>query len=71
MNKTLLVAAACVAAAIVAGCASTPSAQDLDKLTLDLMKASFRDEGIAKFYFSHLNYAGRWPASSGRRAAST
>ena len=48
MNKTLLVAAACVAAAIVAGCASTPSAQDLDKLTLDLMKASFRDEGIAK-----------------------
>jgi sulfur-oxidizing protein SoxX len=50
MKKTLIVAA-CIAAAIAAGCASAPSmpsAQDLDKLTQDLMKASFRDEGIAK-----------------------
>mgnify|MGYP000013409089 CR=1 FL=1 len=47
MNKTLI-AAACVAAAVAAGCASAPSPQDLDKLTLDIMKASFRDEGIAK-----------------------
>ncbi|WP_298826103.1 sulfur oxidation c-type cytochrome SoxX [uncultured Piscinibacter sp.] len=47
MKKTLI-AAACIAAAIVAGCATTPSPQDLDKLTLDLMKASFRTQGIAK-----------------------
>lgn len=48
MMKKTLIAAACVAAAIVAGCATTTSPQDLDKLTLDLMKASFRDQGIAK-----------------------
>ena len=47
MNKTLI-AAACVAAAVAAGCASAPSSQDLDKLTAEIMKASFRDEGIAK-----------------------
>lgn len=47
MKKTLI-AASCTAAVIVAGCATTPSPQDLDKLTLDLMKASFRDQGIAK-----------------------
>lgn len=47
--KNTLIAAACVVAAVVAaGCASAPSPQDLDKLTLDLMKSSFRDQGIAK-----------------------
>lgn len=35
-------------AAIVAGCASAPGAIDLDKLTADIVKASFRDEGIVK-----------------------
>jgi len=35
-------------AALVAGCASVPSAADLDKLTADIVKASFRDEGIVK-----------------------
>jgi L-cysteine S-thiosulfotransferase len=32
----------------VAGCASLPSAAELDQQTLAMMKASFRDEGIAK-----------------------
>jgi sulfur-oxidizing protein SoxX len=47
MKKTLTITLL-VAAALVAGCAMAPSPQDLDKLTLDLMKGSFRDEGIAK-----------------------
>ena len=36
------------AAAIVAGCASTPATPDYDKLTDEIVKASFRDEGIVK-----------------------
>jgi sulfur-oxidizing protein SoxX len=47
MKKTLI-SALVAGAAVVAGCATTPSPQELDKLTLDLMKSSFRDEGIAK-----------------------
>jgi len=35
-------------AAMVAGCASAPGSADLDKLTADIVKASFRDEGIVK-----------------------
>jgi L-cysteine S-thiosulfotransferase len=34
--------------AVLAGCAMLPSAQQLDAQTLALMKASFRDQGIAK-----------------------
>ncbi|MGH8830953.1 MAG: sulfur oxidation c-type cytochrome SoxX [Polaromonas sp.] len=34
--------------AVLAGCASTPSGPELDKLAADVMKRSFRDEGIAK-----------------------
>ena len=38
-----------VLAILLAGCAATvPSGPDLDKLTLDIVKASFRDEGQAK-----------------------
>lgn len=37
-----------VATAVVAGCATAPSSVDLDKLTADMVKASFRDEGIVK-----------------------
>jgi L-cysteine S-thiosulfotransferase len=37
-----------VAAAAVLGCASTPGSADLDRITADMVKASFRDEGIAK-----------------------
>lgn len=35
-------------AAVVAGCATSPSSVDLDKLTADIVKASFRDQGIVK-----------------------
>ncbi len=35
-------------AAIVAGCATASGPVDLDKLTGDIVKASFRDEGIVK-----------------------
>lgn len=35
-------------AAIVAGCASGPVGVNLDQLTSDIVKASFRDEGIVK-----------------------
>ena len=37
-----------VAAAAALGCASTPGSADLDRITADMVKASFRDEGIAK-----------------------
>ena len=33
---------------LVAGCASLPSSQELDRQAQEAMKASFRDEGIAK-----------------------
>jgi len=36
------------AAAIIAGCASAPSSTDLDKMTADIVKSSFRDQGIVK-----------------------
>ena len=36
------------AAALLAGCAAVPGAADLDKLTLGIVKASFRDQGIVK-----------------------
>ena len=35
-------------AVVLAGCAAMPSDPDLDKLTADITKASFRDEGQAK-----------------------
>lgn len=35
-------------ALVLAGCAALPSGADLDKLTADIMKASFRDEGQAR-----------------------
>ncbi len=37
-----------LALAVLAGCASKPSSADLDKLTADIVKASFRDQGIVK-----------------------
>jgi L-cysteine S-thiosulfotransferase len=36
------------AAAVIAGCATAPSSADLDKMTADIVKASFRDQGIVK-----------------------
>lgn len=35
-------------AALMVGCASTSNPVDLDKLTADIVKASFRDQGIVK-----------------------
>jgi sulfur-oxidizing protein SoxX len=35
-------------AAVVTGCATGPSEQDLDAMTLQVLKASFREQGIAK-----------------------
>lgn len=37
-----------VAAAALAGCATDSGTVDIDKLTADIVKASFRDEGIVK-----------------------
>ncbi len=36
------------AVAIVAGCAAVPSGPELDKLTADIVRASFRDQGTVK-----------------------
>ena len=36
------------AALLAAGCAALPSSQDLDREALAVIKAGFRDEGIAK-----------------------
>ena len=48
-NKTLTLAAAGLAAAlVVAGCATAPSSAELDQQALAMLKASFRDQGIAK-----------------------
>ncbi len=47
-NSIRITCAALTAAAMVAGCASSPSPADLDKLTADIVKASFRGEGIVK-----------------------
>ena len=49
MKKTIALTAAAVAAMLVmVGCASVPAPQDLDREALAIIKASFRDQGIAK-----------------------
>ena len=48
MHKTPAISALVGAAVLVAGCATTPSPADLDQQALTMMKASFRDQGIAK-----------------------
>jgi len=35
-------------AALVAGCAAAPSPQEIDQLTQDIVKSSFREQGIAR-----------------------
>ena len=46
--KTALVLSALTAAAITAGCASLPSPAELDAQAAAMMRASFREQGIAK-----------------------
>jgi L-cysteine S-thiosulfotransferase len=48
MKKSLPTLAGLLAAAIVAGCASLPGPAELDAQAMAMMKASFRDQGIAK-----------------------
>ena len=48
MKNTYLKLSAIASAALVAGCAITPSAQDIDLATSQAMKSSFRDQGNAK-----------------------
>ena len=49
-KKTLILAAAALVAAVAAttGCATAPSSAELDQQALAMLKASFRDQGIAK-----------------------
>jgi sulfur-oxidizing protein SoxX len=47
-KQTQLVFAGLVSALVVAGCASGPSVAELNTLTDQIVKASFRDQGIAK-----------------------
>jgi len=48
-KKTLILASAALVAMVVAtGCATGPSPAELDQQTLAMLKASFRDQGIAK-----------------------
>jgi len=46
INKIRFITAA--AAVLVAGCASIPGSAELDRITDDVVKASFRDQGIVK-----------------------
>jgi L-cysteine S-thiosulfotransferase len=46
--KTVLVTAVGVSLLAIAGCASLPSQAELDREALAIIKASFRDQGIAK-----------------------
>jgi L-cysteine S-thiosulfotransferase len=46
--KTLAAASCALTAAAVVGCASLPSTAELDQQAVAVMKASFRDQGIAK-----------------------
>ena len=48
MKKAYLKLSAIAAAALVAGCAMSPSAQDIDLATAQVMKSSFREQGDAK-----------------------
>lgn len=48
MRKTVFVFSAVAAAVVLAGCAVQLSSADYDKITADVVKASFQDKGIAK-----------------------
>lgn len=48
MKKTMTYALFPLAALVLAGCTSSPSGPDYDKITAEVVKASFQDRGIAK-----------------------
>ena len=48
MHKTKILTLSATLAAVLAGCASVPPAPNYDALLADMMKTSFRDQGIAK-----------------------
>ena len=48
MKTTMKFAILPLAALVLAGCTSSPSGADYDKMTADVVKASFQDRGIAK-----------------------
>jgi sulfur-oxidizing protein SoxX len=48
MKTTMKFALIPLAALVLAGCTSSPSSADYDKMTADVVKASFQDRGIAK-----------------------
>ncbi len=48
MKTTMKFALLPLAALVLAGCTSSPSSADYDKMTADVVKASFQDRGIAK-----------------------
>lgn len=48
MKKTMRFAALPLAALALAGCTSSPSGADYEKITAEVVKASFQDRGIAK-----------------------
>lgn len=59
MKKQIKYIAPALLAALLAGCAMVPSGPELDKLTADIAKASFRDQGIAKVDRLELDDANR------------
>lgn len=48
MKQNQRIGLSLIACAFVAGCASAPSPADLDKMAADVVKRSFRDQGIVK-----------------------
>jgi sulfur-oxidizing protein SoxX len=48
MNKKLMLALLPLAALVLSGCTSSPSAADMDKATAEILKSSFQERGIAK-----------------------
>jgi sulfur-oxidizing protein SoxX len=48
MNKNMRYALLPVMALLLAGCSSSPSSADYDKMTAEIIKNSFQDRGIAK-----------------------
>ena len=48
MKKQTIFAVSVITATVLVGCATGPSPADLDKLTAEVIKSSFRDKGIVK-----------------------